>query len=144
MTKIALFITFTFGFITINFSQSMGDLKSQLKYCKQESGKFERDLTTYKSLLEIQGEQILELKLQIQDQKSTIKNLQAENESLEAISLSLLELGMGYEENGKTEEAIEIYKLLMRSYPHSMDAISARMKIIDLKKKKKAALEKKR
>ena len=132
-----LLVILSIGYFSV-FSQSVSDLKSQLKFCKQESGKFESDLATYKSLLEIQGDQILELKLQLQEQESQIKNLEAKNENLEAISIDLLELGMGYEENGKTEEAIEIYKLLMRSYPHSMDAISARMKIIDLKKKKKA------
>ena len=143
MQKFGFFIALIIGSLSV-FSQSVGDLKSQLKFCKQESGKFEKDLATYKSLLEIQGDQILELKIQLQDQESEIKNLEAQNKSLEAVSLSLLELGMGYEEDGKTEEAIEIYKLLMRNYPHSMDSISAKMKIIELKKKKKAELEAKK
>ena len=144
MTKLALFIALTISFITVNFSQSVGDLKSQLKFCKHESDKFESDLATYKSLLEIQGDQIMELKLRIQDQESEIKNLEAENANLEAVSIRLLELGMRYEEEGKAEEAIEIYKLLMRNYPHSMDSISAKMKIIELKNKKKAALAEKK
>lgn len=138
MHKFVLYVIISFGFTFFNYAQSTSELRSQLKFCKQESGKFEKDLATYKSLLEIQGEQILELKIKIQDQESKIKNLTAENNNLDEVSIKLLELGMEYEADGKHKEAIQIYKLLMRSYPHSMDSISAKMKIIELQKKKEA------
>ena len=136
MHKFILSLIISIGFTFSSYSQTTSELRSQLKYCKQESGKFETDLATYKGLLEIQGTQILELKTKIQEQESKIKNLTAENQNLEEVSIKLLELGMEYEAAGKHVEAIQIYKLLMRSYPHSMDSISAKMKIIELKKKK--------
>jgi hypothetical protein len=36
---------------------------------------------------------------------------------------------------GNFEEAIQIYKLLMRNYPSSMEAIASRLRVIELKKK---------
>ncbi len=138
LTYVSLLIFFGLSNI---YSQNISNLKSQLSYCKQESAKFEKDLNSYKGYLEIQGSQIRELKETIQNQESEIRNLKAKNEQLEGVSITILELGIKYEEQGKTEEAIEVYKLLMRNFPHSMDAISARMKIIEMKRKQKEELE---
>ena len=111
------------------FSQTTANLKSQLAYCKSESNKFETDLAKYKDLLEIQGGQITELKLKIQDQENQIKNLTDENKELKNAALSLLQLGIDFEEEGKYKEAIEIYKLLIRSYPSSIQAVSSKLNI---------------
>ena len=123
--------------ISVVYSQSNEVLKSQLAYCKKESAKSEASLETYKTLLEIQGTQIMELKTTIQAQEVTINNLKTENTQLQSVAMSLLELGAKYEELGKFQEAIEIYKLLMKSYPSSMEAIASKLKIIDLKKREK-------
>jgi tetratricopeptide (TPR) repeat protein len=135
MKKIIILSFVFLACVSSVFSQSADILKTQLDYCKKESAKFEKNLDSYKQLLEIQGGQIMELKTTIQDQESEIKNLKSLNERLESVSIELLELGHSYEEMGNFEEAIQIYKLLMRNYPSSMEAIASRLRVIELKKK---------
>jgi len=120
----------------ICFSQTNSELKSQLEYCKEESQTLEADLDKYKKLLEIQGEEIAQLKTTLQEKESEIQNLKDENQELKMAAESLLELGIKFEEEGKYEEALEIYKLLMKSYPSSIEALSSKLKIIDIKNKK--------
>ena len=123
------------GCVFSGFSQSAEILKTQLDFCKKEGAKLEKSLDSYKQLLEIQGGQIMELKTTIQEQESEIKNLKTLNDRLESVSIELLELGHTYEDMGNFEEAIQIYKLLMRNYPSSMEAIASRLRVIELKKK---------
>lgn len=117
------------GLASFGFCQSTSTLRSQIAFCKQESEKLELNLDKYKNLLEIQGAQINELKTQVQSQESEIKELTYENEQLKKAALSLLDMAVDFEEKGKLEEAIEVYKLLIRSYPGSMESISSRMKL---------------
>jgi tetratricopeptide (TPR) repeat protein len=116
-------------------AQTAETLRSQLDFCKKESVKMESTIETYKKLLEIQGSDIQTLKTTVQSQETEIKNLKLENERLTAVSIELLNLASTYESLGKYQEAIEIYKMLIRTYPSSMEAISARLRVIDLKKK---------
>lgn len=123
------------GFIHLVSAQSAETLKHQLEFCKKESAKNESTIETYKTLLEIQGKQISDLKITVQAQEIEINNLKSENEKLQTVALDLLELGNTYEEMGKFQEAISIYKLLIKSYPSSMEAIASKLKVIELKKK---------
>lgn len=125
------------GFIQFVTAQSAETLKHQLDFCKKESAKNESTIETYKTLLEIQGKQISDLKVTVQAQEIEINNLKSENEKLQTVALDLLDLGNTYEEMGKFQEAISIYKLLIKSYPSSMEAIASKLKVIELKKKDK-------
>ena len=135
ISKLIIALAFGISSFAIN-AQSNSTLKSQLAFCKQESAQLESNLTKHKQLLEIQGGQIKELKVKVQDQEIEIKNLKYENEHLQTVALGLLDLGMSYEEDGKTKEAIEIYKLLIKSYPTTLEAVASKLRIIDLIKKK--------
>ena len=135
ISKLIIALAFGISSFAIN-AQSNSTLKSQLAFCKQESAQLESNLTKQKQLLEIQGGQIKELKVKVQDQEIEIKNLKYENEHLQTVALGLLDLGMSYEEDGKTKEAIEIYKLLIKSYPTTLEAVASKLRIIDLIKKK--------
>jgi tetratricopeptide (TPR) repeat protein len=128
-----------FGGSTISLAQTNEMLKSQLDYCKKESIKLEGTIETYKKLLEIQGADIQELKAVQQNQETQIKNLKAENDRLNSVALELLQLATDYEIKGNFAEAIEIYKLLITSYPSSMEAISAKLKVLDVRKKQQAS-----
>lgn len=117
------------GLASLGFCQSTSTLRSQIEFCKQESEKLEFNLDKYKNLLELQGIQINELKLQIQSQETEIKQLTYENNQLKNAALNLLDMAVGFEQKGKLEEAIEVYKLLIRSYPGSIESISSRLKL---------------
>jgi len=126
-----------------SYAQNAEILRSQLDYCKKESAKMEASLDTYNTLLEIQGGEIQELKTTVQNQETEIKNLKSENERLNLVAIELLNLATTYENLGKYQEAIEVYKLLIRSFPSSMESISAKLKIIDLRKKEEIITTKK-
>lgn len=117
------------------YAQSYNTLKSQLDFCKTESEKIESDLLRYKELLEIQGKEITSLKYEIQDKESTIKNLESENKELKNAALSLYSLGEDFESQGKLKEALQVYKLLIRSYPASLQAVSSKMNIKNIAQK---------
>ncbi len=138
MNKILLLPIIFFANLAFSFGQSSENLRTQLEYCKKESAKSESNVDTYKKLLEIQGSQIMELKTKNQNLETEIANLKIANAKLESVSLELVELGTKYEELGKFQEAIEVYKLLIRSFPSSMQAIASKLRVIDLKKKEGA------
>lgn len=117
-------------------AQTNATLRSQLEFCKTESAKIESDLTRYKELLEIQGKQITELKYEIQNKESKIKNLESENTELKNATLSLYALGEQFEANGEHKAALQVYKLLIRSYPTSLEAVSSKMNIRSIAQKK--------
>ncbi len=138
MNKILLLPIIFFANLALSFGQSSENLRTQLEYCKKESAKFESNVDTYKKLLEIQGSQIMELKTKNQNLETEIANLKIANAKLESVSLELVELGTKYEELGKFQEAIEVYKLLIRSFPSSMQAIASKLRVLDIKKKEGA------
>ena len=142
ISKLIIALALGISSFAIN-AQSNTTLKSQLAFCKQESAQLDLNLTKYKDLLEIQGEQIKELKIKVQDQEIEIKNLKYENEHLQTVAIGLLDLGIAYEEEGNSKAAVEIYRLLIKSYPTTLEAVASKLKIIDINKKKKLESQKK-
>jgi TolA-binding protein len=123
------FVLFFVGFV------SLAQTQSQLNYCKLEAERLEKEVEKYKGLLEIQNADLMELKLRIVDLNREIKILNHEKKELNKVSESLMDLALKYEERGKFREAMDIYRILIKTFPTTLDAAASKIKVVDLKAK---------
>ncbi len=114
---------------------SIAQTKSQLNFCRQEAAKLEEEVDKYKELLEIQNDDLMELKLRLVDLNREIKILNHEKKELNRVSEALMELALKYEEREKYREAMDIYRILIKTFPTTLDAASSKIKVVDLREK---------
>lgn len=108
---------------------------SQLNYCRLEVKKLEKEVDKYKGLLKIQNQDLMQLKLKIVDSNTKIKLLNHEKKELNKLSDQLMDLALKYEDRGNYREAMDIYRMLIKNFPTSLDAAASKIKVSDLKNK---------
>jgi TolA-binding protein len=118
-------------------SQTNSILKSKVEFCASEVERLEGKVEKYEGLLDTQNKLVIELKQEIMSLRDDKKQLEYDKSELLSISVSLLHLAMKFEEEGKYEEAMQLYKLLIKSYPSSLEASASRLKVQDIKEDKK-------
>ena len=137
MRVFCLIITFL-GSIYCSYAQSdVYNLQTKLAYCKSEAERLEVKVARYGDLMEMQNKEILAHKEQIIELKDQTVRLEEEKKKLEQVSLNMLELAQRFEEDGNLEAALKMYKLLISTYPTSLEATSSRIKVSELKPKPK-------
>ena len=114
---------------------SMAQTQSQLNFCRMEAENLEKEVDKYKGLLEIQNADLMELKLRIVDLNREIKILEHDKKELNKVSESLMDLALKYEQRGNFREAMDIYRILIKTFPTTLDAAASKIKVVDLKEK---------
>ena len=114
---------------------SVAQMQSQLNFCRLEAAKLEKEVDKYKELLEIQNEDLMQLKLRIVDLNRDIKVLNHEKKELNRVSEALMDLALKYEERAKYREAMDIYRILIKTFPATLDAAASKIKVVDLRNK---------
>lgn len=118
----------------IGFAQdSRSTLNSKIDFCNREVKQLEVELAKYKHLLDLQNTDIQDLKIRISELQQEIKVSEQENSDLRAISVVILNLARKFEKEGNYQSALEVYKLLIKTYPTSLEAASGKLKMDDLK-----------
>ena len=124
-----IFVLSFFGLVSIAQTQS------QLNFCRFEVEKLENEVEKYKGLLEIQNKDLMQLKLRIVDLNREIKILNYEKKELNRVSEALMDLALKYETREKYREAMDIYRILIKTFPTSLDAAASKIKVVDLKQR---------
>lgn len=114
--------------------QTQAQLKSQIQYCKSETERLESELEKHKGLLAMQTLEVQELKTIIQDKDAVIVQLQIEKYELQQVAVNMINVALKFEKDGNYEAAMEVYKVLIKSFPNSLEAASSRIQIEDLRK----------
>ena len=113
------------------FGQSDKYLKSKLKYCNVEIEQLEDQVVKYESLLGLQNKEVQGIKESIQRKEREIEVLKIENYELQQIAVNMINVALKLEKMGNTEGALEVYKVLIKSYPNSLEAAASRIRIED-------------
>lgn len=121
-------IFFFIGLPTVVNAQS-----SQLNYCKSEVEQLEKKIENLNKLMLAQSTEVFELKKQIIELRKVNKLTSQENEALKEVSVNMINIAIKFEQQAKYEEALQIYKLLIKSYPTSLEAAASRVQIEDLR-----------
>ncbi len=116
------------------WGQTQAQLKSQVQYCKSETERLESELEKHKGLLAMQTLEVQELKTIIQDKDAVIVQLQIEKYELQQVAVNMINVALKFEKDGNYEAAMEVYKVLIKSFPNSLEAASSRIQIEDLRK----------
>lgn len=114
--------------------QTSDNLKSQIGYCKTENERLENELKKLKGLLDLQTADVQGLKQKIQDKDQIIVELQIEKYELQEAAVNFINLALKFEKEGDYESAMEVYKVLIKSFPSSLEAASSRIQVEDLRK----------
>lgn len=134
MSKWSIIVCLLLFFTSIQITKGQSHLKEQVAYCKHEVELLEAEVKKLKGLLQTQNKELMDLKMQIIAKGDEVDALQKQNDDLQMISVSLLNLGIKYEEEGDFRKSIEIYKLLIKNYPRSLEAAASRLKVHEIKK----------
>lgn len=129
--RVILFIT-CFILLQVTFSQT-----SQVEYCKKENADLEKKLEHLNKLLEAENSASQVLKLEIVSLRDEIDNIKYELKEQDKAAVNLLNVALLFEKQQKFEEATEIYKLLIKTYPKSIEAIASNIYIQELRHLKK-------
>ncbi len=78
--------------------------------------------------------EVQELKTIIQDKDAVIVQLQIEKYELQQVAVNMINVALKFEKDGNYEAAMEVYKVLIKSFPNSLEAASSRIQIEDLRK----------
>ena len=116
------------------FGQTSDNLKSQIGYCKTENERLENELKKLKGLLDLQTIDVRGLKQKIQDKDQVIVELQIDKYELQEAAVNFINLALKFEKEGDYEAAMEVYKVLIKSFPSSLEAASSRIQVEDLRK----------
>lgn len=136
--RFVLLIMMVVGLVWSSYGQSeIHNLRTKVAYCKSEAERLEAKLARYTDLMDMQNKEILELKQKMLGLKDEISQLEEEKARLEEVSLNMLYLAQRFEQDGNLEAALKMYKLLIKTYPSSLEATSSRIKISELQPKKK-------
>jgi TolA-binding protein len=133
MKKIFLSIC-CFLYLIGAFGQSDKYLQSKLDYCKVETVQLESKVKKYENLLSLQTKEVQGLKISIQEKNVEIDQLQREKKKLVDVAVNMINLALKLETEGNYQAAMEVYKILIKSYPKSLEASASRIKVIDLTK----------
>ncbi len=117
------------------YSFSQSHLKHQVDYCKTEVENLEGEVKKLKGLLEVQNNDIMQLKSMIINKEKEIDALNERIDKLNDVSLDLMNLAINYESMGDYRKALEVYKLLIQNYPNSLETAASRLKIREMTKK---------
>ncbi len=129
------FLLSTILFVSVQLlGQSSDNLKSQIGYCKTENERLENDLKKLKGLLDLQTIDVQSLKQKIQDKDQVIIELQIDKYELQETAVNFINLALKFEKEGDYEAAMEVYKVLIKSFPSSLEAASSRIQVEDLRK----------
>ena len=120
----------TFLFIGKTHAQT----KSQVEFCKTEVEQLERKVDNLNKLMQAQSTEVFDLKKKIIELRQENQNLEEENKQLNEVAINMLNIAIKFEQQDKIEEALEVYKLLIKSYPSSLEAVASRIQIKDLRK----------
>ena len=112
---------------------SRSTLNSKIDFCNREVKELETELSKYEHLLDLQNSDIQDLKMRISGLQQEIKVSEQENSDLRAISVVILNLARKFEKEGNYQSALEVYKLLIKTYPTSLEAASGKLKMDDLR-----------
>lgn len=134
--RCVLLIALFLGMSWSSFGQN-GNLKTKLSYCKSEAERLEAKVIRYGDLMDMQNKEILELKKEMSALRSKNEHLEEEKAELEQVALNMFYLAQRFEEDGNFQAAVKMYKLLIKTYPTSLEATSSRIKVSELKPKKK-------
>ncbi len=113
-------------------AQSDRYLKSKLAYCTVEILDLEGKVNKYKDLLTLQTKEVQGLKASIQEKNREIEKMQREKRKMEGVAVNLINVALKLEAQGDYRSAMEIYKILIKSYPKSLEAVASRIKVTDL------------
>ncbi|MCP4520476.1 MAG: hypothetical protein GY827_02075 [Cytophagales bacterium] len=133
--KLRLLLIFICGITFSSFAQDTYTLRTKLAYCKSEAERLEAELARYKGLLELQSQDVLDLKNQLIKLQDQIVILEEEKRQLKEVSVNMLLLAQRFEQDGNLDAALKMYKLLIKVYPTSLEAASSRIKLSELKPK---------
>lgn len=136
--RFVLLIMMFLGITYCSFGQSqVHNLQTKLAYCKSEAERLEAKVTRYSDLMDMQNKEIIQLKEQIMELRDKVVRIEEEKKRLEEVALNMLYLAQRFEEDGNLEAALKMYKLLISTYPTSLEATSSRIKVSELQPKKK-------
>ena len=120
-----------FSLLIIIFNTNAQD--SRLEYCKHEVGQLEKKVETLNKLMLSQSTEVFELKKEIIVLRQKNQVLDQQNAQLNDVAINMINIAIKFEQEKKYTEAMEIYKLLIKSYPSSLEAASSRIQIKDLR-----------
>ena len=115
-------------------AQSDKYLNSKLSYCRVEVSALEDKVSKYENLLNLQTKDVQGLKVTIQEKNIEIDQLKREKQKLVDVAVNMINLALKLEKEGKYQSAMEVYKILIKSYPKSLEASASRIKVVDLTK----------
>ncbi len=118
-------------------NDSRSVLISKLNYCSQEVEELEGKVQKYKQFLDLQTKEVQHLKQQLLEKEEEKTKVEIEKKELVEISLDILELAKKFERSGQPEAALEVYKLLIKVYPSSLEAASSRLKVDEINERNK-------
>ena len=128
-----LFICFLTFVFRVN-AQSDKYLRSKLDYCKVETYQLEKKVNKYEDLLNLQTKDVQGLKVKIQEKNVEIDQLKRDKQKLVDVAINMINLALNLEREGNYQAAMEVYKILIKSYPKTLEASASRIKVIDLTK----------
>ena len=109
-------------------------LRSKLDYCKVEVASLEKKVVKYENLLNLQTKNVQGLKVSIQEKNTEIERLEREKQKLVDVAINMINLALKLEQEGNFQAAMEVYKILIKSYPKTLEASASRIKVVDLTK----------
>ena len=127
-----IFFLSSFLFVFLVYGQSDKYLRSKLDYCKVEVGELEKKVAKFENLLNLQTKNVRGLKITIQQRNTEIEDLQRENKKLIDVAVNMINLALKLEQEGDFRSAMQVYKVLIKSYPKSLEASASRIKVVDL------------
>ncbi len=113
------------------------NLRTKLAYCGSEVDRLEVQLARYTDLMGMQNKEVLALKQKMSELKDEIAFLEEENAKLKEVALNMYYLAQRFEEDNNLKAAVKMYKLLIKTYPTSLQATSSRIKVTELQPIKK-------
>ena len=124
-------VFFVFSANNLIFSQSDQYLKSKLSYCVQEGVQLEEKIKKYENLLNLQTKELQGVKRVLQEKEQHIEELKLENHELQQVAVNIVNVALKLEKEGDLKGATEVYKVLIKSYPSSLEAAASRIRIKD-------------
>lgn len=128
--KYALIILSIFFFYQSSVAQtSRSNLNKQVKFCKDEVERLEKEIDGCKKLLDVQNQKVTDLKDTIVSKEADKAELNKQIVDLQSASVILLEVAQNLEEQDQPLEALKIYQLIKDIYPGTLESSSALFRI---------------
>lgn len=131
--RTSFILIFTFFVLSSATAQSTATLKAQIEFCRDEIVEKESKIKDYQEVMKKQHGEIVEAKKEINNLKKEITRLNTESDQLrienskkDAPAARYYKLAQKFEDRKQYQEAIELYNLIIDTYPHSSVAMNAR------------------